>query len=414
MSRRPALRLFEGYGMELEYMIVDSTSLDPIPVSDMVLRSGDGRFANEVERGPAGWSNEFVLHVMEIKNNRPAPSLSGLDVMLQEQILHINRLLEEFQGRLMPSGMHPWMEPAKDARFWNHRYRRIYETYDRIFGCRSHGWANIQSTHLNLSFRGDEEFGRLHAAVRLLLPVIPALAASSPVVEGRVTGVMDNRLVFYRTNQLLVPSIGGDVIPEAVFTRSEYEKRILQKMYRDIERYDARGLLRHEWLNSRGAIPRFERSAIEVRLADAQECPLADTAVAAAVSSAIESLVRGRWSDRDEQSAYPAGPLAAILERTIRSGEAAVIRNARFLKIFGYPETTATAADLWRYLVGEGFASGGISDGNFRKALRFILDRGTLSRRILRALGKDLSGRRQREVYRMLSDCLAKGRLFAG
>ena len=36
---------------------------------------------------------------------------------------------------------------------------------------------------LNLPFSSDEEFGRLHAAIRLLLPLLPALAASSPLVE---------------------------------------------------------------------------------------------------------------------------------------------------------------------------------------------------------------------------------------
>ncbi len=413
MSRIPALRLFEGYGIELEYMIVDRTSLDPIAVSDRVLKSRCGRFVNEVENGDAGWSNEFVMHVMEIKNRRPKASISGLGAVLQEQITQINSILEEFGGRLMPSGMHPWMDPTRQTRFWKHRYRKIYETYDRIFGCRSHGWANIQSAHLNLPFHGDGEFGRLHAAVRLLLPLIPALAASSPVVEGRITGIMDNRLFFYRRNQLLVPSISGDVIPEAVFSRREYEREILRKMYRDIAKYDSEGLLQHEWLNSRGAIPRFERNAVEIRLADSQECPLADAAVAAAVSSVIESLVRGRWSDLEQQQAWQAGPLVSILERTIRSGEAAVIRNSRYLKALGYPEPAAEAADMWRYLIGEGFASG-LIDKSFRKALRFILERGTLSKRILTSLGKNPSHKRQMKVYGRLCDCLAGGRMFAG
>jgi carboxylate-amine ligase len=414
VSRMPALHLFEGYGVELEYIIVDRASLDPLPVSDRVLRSRAGRFVNEIVNGSAGWSNEFVLHVIEMKNMQPSPSLSGLGAMFQEQIALINRLLEEFGGRLMPSGMHPWMDPVKETKFWNHRYRGIYETYDRIFGCKSHGWANIQSIHLNLSFHGDEEFGRLHAAIRLLLPLIPALAASSPIVEGKVTGIMDNRLIFYRSNQLLVPSVAGYVIPEAVFSRREYEKEILQKIYGDIARYDSKGILQHEWLNSRGAVPRFRRNAMEIRLADSQECPLADTAIAAAISSVIESLVGGRWSDRDEQAAWPVAPLTALLDMTIRFGEATVIRNSRYLKAFGYPETIATASDLWRHLIGESFTAGVTTDRKLRKVIQFILDKGTLSSRILKSLGKNPSHRRMEEVYRRLCDCLAGGRLFAG
>ena len=68
-----------------------ASSLDVLPVSDKLLRSRAGRYVNEVEDNAAGWSNEFVLHVLEIKNNRPFPSLSGLSRMLQDQVIQINR-----------------------------------------------------------------------------------------------------------------------------------------------------------------------------------------------------------------------------------------------------------------------------------------------------------------------------------
>ena len=271
-----------------------------------------------------------------------------------------------------------------------------------------------RACHINLSFNGDEEFGRLHAAVRLLLPLIPALAASSPVVEGKTTGIMDNRLVFYRKNQILVPSISGDIIPEPVFTRSEYESKILQKMYDDIAEYDTEGILQHEWLNSRGAIPRFQRSAIEIRLADTQECPMADIAVASAVVSVLKSLVSNRWTSCQEQAAWPVGPLLSILERTISSGEAAVIEDPEYLGAFGYPGKQARAADIWRHLIKECFTADTASDNEIMGPLRLILDKGTLSRRILKSVGKDPSPSRLHEVYEKLCDCLAQGRLFAG
>jgi carboxylate-amine ligase len=412
VSRKAALRLFEGYGIELEYMLVSRGNLDVLPVSDQLLRSRSGRYVTEVLNGAAGWSNEFMLHVMEIKNNMPEPSLSGLGGFLQEQVKQINRLLKQWEARLMPSGMHPWMDPPREARLWNHRNRKIYETYDRIFGCRTHGWANIQSMHLNISFHGDVELLRLHAAVRLLLPLIPSLAASSPIVEGRVTGTRDNRLSFYRVMQQLVPSISGAVIPEAVFTRSEYESRILRRMYDDIARYDPDGILQHEWLNSRGAIPRFERSAIEIRLADTQECPLADVAVASAIASVLKGLVDERWASLKEQAAWLMEPLAAILDKTIHSGEEAIINDKGYLKTFGYPESSAKASDLWRYLIGESLSNNYAADRLIMKPLQLILDSGTLSTRILKCTGKKPSTARLRETYGKLCDCLAEGKLF--
>jgi carboxylate-amine ligase len=414
MSRRRALHLFDGYGIELEYMLVSSSRLDVLPVSDKLLRSVAGRYVNEFLNGPAAWSNEFVLHVMEIKNNSPVHSLNGLSQILQEQVGQINLLLSEWGGRMMPSGMHPWMDPSRETKLWSHRNRKIYETYNRIFGCRTHGWSNIQSSHLNLSFEGDVELGVLHAAVRLLLPLIPALAASSPVVEGKVTGLRDNRLSFYRTNQLLVPSISGSIIPEAIYTRAEYEDRILRKMYKNISPYDTEGILQHEWLNSRGAIPRFERSAMEVRLADAQECPLADVAVASAIASVLKTLVKARSSNWQDQAAIPVAPLVSVLENTIRFGESAVIRDSSYLKLFGFPEKKARASELWRHLIGEHCAQDSGAGSDLTRTLQHILDAGTLSTRILKSLGQCPSRARMHEVYGKLCDCLAQGSLFAG
>src|SRR5207245_5492709 len=105
---------------------------------------------------------------------------------------------------------------------------------------------------------------------------------------------MDSRLSVYGSNAKTIPSIGGAVIPEPVVDRADYEMRILAPMYRDIAPYDPDRVLSHEWLNSRGAIARFQRNAIEIRLADTQECPAADIAVACATIA----IVRALYADR--------------------------------------------------------------------------------------------------------------------
>lgn len=70
----------------------------------------------------------------------------------------------------------------------------------------------------------------------------------------------------------------GYVVPESVSGRAEWEGRILIPMYRDIAPYDTAGIQQQERLNSRGAIARFDRDAIEIRVLDIQECPLANIA----------------------------------------------------------------------------------------------------------------------------------------
>ncbi len=409
---RPPLHLFEGYGIELEYMIVDRESLAVLPVADRILEAVAGEVVNEVEVGPLAWSNELVLHVIELKTNGPAPALEGLGETFTEHLRRIDAMLEPLGGRLMPTAMHPWMDPLREMRLWPHDNSPIYRAYDRIFGCRGHGWANLQSMHINLPFSGDFEFGRLHAAIRLVLPILPALAAASPIMDWGPTGLLDNRLEVYRFNQSLIPSLTGRVIPEAVFDRAAYEKEILGAAYRDISPHDPEGVLQEEWVNSRGAIARFERSAIEIRVLDVQESPRADLAIAAVVSALLQALVAGRWGDPAAQRSWEILPLEIILLKTIREGEMALIDDPAYLRLFGYPERRGTAGELWRHLVEECLSTGGKEE--FRIPLETILREGPLARRILRSLGAAPRREEVRELYRSLCDCLLKGELFHG
>ncbi|MBI4844283.1 MAG: glutamate--cysteine ligase [Nitrospirae bacterium] len=403
--------MLDAFGIELEYIIVNSKTLDVMPIADEVLRLAIGRYAGDFYNGSMGWSNELVRHVMEIKNIEPAPSLTGLAEKFHKEVVSVNKILKSMGGRLMPSGMHPWMNPRKEAMLWKRRYHKVYETYDRIFNCKRHGLANVQSMHINISFRGDDEFGRLHAATRLLLPMIPALAASSPVVEGKITGLQDTRLLYYTRNQKKVPSVMGKIIPEPVFTKAEYKEKILAKMYSDIDKYDDENILNNEWLNSRGAIPRYERNAIEIRLTDMQECPVADIAIAEIVISVLKLLVSEKWSGYEEQKAWGVNALLPFFKRALRDSGNAVIDNARYLEMFGFMGKKATANELWKHLIMEARKRALISAESI-EILNIITEEGTLSQRILRSLGINLSHKRLETVYEKLCECLEKNRPF--
>lgn len=409
MTKRP-LHLFEAYGVELEYMIVDADTLSVLPITDRVLHAVAGDYLSEIELGEIAWSNELALHVIELKTNGPAESLEPLPDQFQTHVARINQLLAPLGGRLMPTAMHPWMDPHREMKLWPHEYNAVYETYNRIFDCRGHGWANLQSVHLNLPFADDEEFGRLHAAIRLLLPILPALAASSPVVELKVSGVQDNRLEVYRTNSIRIPSVTGQVIPEPVYTQSDYERLILQRMYDDIAPLDPEGILQHEFLNSRGAIARFDRNTIEIRVLDVQECPQADVAICAAAAAVLKALVASHWTATARQQACDTQTLERILLAAIRDADKAEIRDGEFLAQFGVTAASCTAGELWRRLINElpSFTPAQ------RDALDVILQHGPLSRRISRSLAHDASPQRVRAVYRRLCDCLADGVLFRG
>jgi gamma-glutamyl:cysteine ligase YbdK (ATP-grasp superfamily) len=400
----PALHAFAGYGIELEYMIVDRHTLDVLPVADRLLGP-----AAEVARGRFAWSNEIVQHLVELKNTRPEAALEPLAAGFQAEVAAINAQLAPLGAQLMPTGMHPWMNPASETRLWPHAQADIYRAYDRIFGCRQHGQANLQSMHVNLPFAGDAEFARLHAAVRLVLPILPALAASSPIADGVPGGDLDSRMAAYRSAVQCVPSVIGELIPDTLNGRAEYEARVLAPLYRDVARLDHGGVLRHEWLNARGAIARFERSALEIRVIDSQECPQADLAIAAAATTVIRALYDDKWSPLAMQQAVRTDHLARILAACIRDADQAMIDDTAYLRVLGLSDRHYRAGELWRHLI----TRTGLNRSTFWfPSLRVMLEHGPLARRILRALGQDLSRAHLQHVYRALCACLGTGHLF--
>ncbi|MDH3359974.1 MAG: glutamate-cysteine ligase family protein [Desulfobulbaceae bacterium] len=412
MSNQQPLHLFTGIGIELEYMIVDRDTLDVKPISDKILHAVTGDYSPEYLKPGICWSNELALHVIELKTGLPVDSLPAILPLFEADICRINEILAAHDACLLPSGAHPWMDPFTETRLWPHHYNEIYESYNRIFDCRGHGWSNLQSAHLNLPFGNDEEFGRLHAAIRLLLPILPALAASTPIIDGALQTSLDHRLEVYRTNSHRVPSLTGDVIPEPVFSHQDYDREIFQRMYQDITPFDPNKIMRDEWLNARGAIARFDRSAIEIRILDVQECPRADLAIAALIFATLKHLAAEGWGSYAEQKQWQVAPLAKIYHETVREGEKAVINDPDYLHFFGCQETSPlTTGQLWQHILNH-LQTTKQSPIGFEKEIKVLLEQGPLARRIRTRLGNKCTRPALSEIYRELAQCLAHGRMF--
>jgi gamma-glutamyl:cysteine ligase YbdK (ATP-grasp superfamily) len=399
------LGLFDAYGIEIEYMLVDGDSLDVAPAADRLLEAAAGELTDEFANGEIAWNNELALHVIELKCNGPRPSLAGLAPAFAANVALANRLLGREGLRLMPTAMHPWMDPHA-VELWPHGTRIIYETFDRIFSCQGHGWANLQSMQINLPFRGDEEFARLHAAIRFLLPILPGLAASSPIIDGERNGVLDNRLVVYRGNCARIPSVTGEVVPEAIGSIGEYHECVLERIYRDLAPHDPAGVLRNEWVNARGAIARFDRMAIEIRVLDVQETPLMDVAYAALIVEVLKLLCAEQWLDREGMNRWRTEDLGKLLEQSERQAEGTGIGDARYLRAFGFRGSGTQLKGLWEHLI-ETVAARGALDAATGRLLEHYLRHGTLATRIGKAVGLLPSHAKLRRVYAELCEALA-------
>jgi len=412
MSQPSRIHLFQGYGVELEYMLVDRDTLEIKPITDELLKHVLGAYGSDVDNGIVTWSNELVLHVVELKSTKPESNFAALELAFAENIKRINSILQQWNSMLMPGAAHPFMDPLKETKLWPHENNEVYAIYNKIFDCRGHGWSNLQSTHLNLPFYDDEEFAKLHAAVRLILPILPALCASSPMLDGKSTGMLDTRLKFYKSNQAKIPSITGKVIPEAVFSRRLYLNTIYEKIKSDIAPFDPQQELNPIWVNSRGAIPRFDRGSIEIRVMDIQECPAADLAIVAFVIEIIKAFTGGKFIDHETQIKWKTDVLAQLLDQTAEKAQDAVIANVEYLNVFGYPDKSATAGDLWRHILESMLRENNGALQKWKPQLDVIIGKGTLAARILNSIDHVQSREAVISTYKELSACLAENRMF--
>jgi gamma-glutamyl:cysteine ligase YbdK (ATP-grasp superfamily) len=232
------------------------------------------------------------MHVMEVKANVPFKS-----PLLFEETMHnavstlTDFLYAKYHAHLLGTGMHPLLK-LEETSIWPHRHRKIYQELGKIFNLKQHGWLNIQSFHLNLPYATEKTGVLMHNLLAGLCAYLPAVSAASPILEGEFGPNVDNRLNFYKLNQKEVPSIAGEVVPEPVSSFKQYQREVIGKYSQELAGLGAADtILFKEWVNSRGVIFRFDRSALEVRVMDEQECVKSDVAFSCFVRAALRGLL---------------------------------------------------------------------------------------------------------------------------
>lgn len=296
-------------GTEHEYSVNDP-AFNALPVSDRILKEICGRYDSEILFGDVKLGKELQKTVLEFVPRTHADDIAVLESQLIRGMAKFNGI---FGGRyrLLGLGMHPTARPA-DIPVWDHDEGEYYAVYDRLFNIRQHGWLNIQALQINLSYRSSRDLIHLFNKVRMLLPCLIAVTASSPMVEGRLTGRCDNRLVYYRENQKEIPEICGGIVPEPIRTVADY-RAVQDGIFEKLRAQNA-GILCEEWVSSGGIIIRFSRKCLEIKALDEQESIRSDMAVCAFV----RALLRCRTLPIDSSQ----DGLLALTEEAIRGGTA--------------------------------------------------------------------------------------------
>jgi glutathione synthase/RimK-type ligase-like ATP-grasp enzyme/gamma-glutamyl:cysteine ligase YbdK (ATP-grasp superfamily) len=402
----PQYRLFEVAGLELEYPTVDE-DLDVVALVEPAFRAIAGRGTSDIELDRVGFSNEIADHVFEVKTLDPVRSLRDADEAIVSGIRRFSEVLQqEWGARLLPTAMHPWFD-TQDARLWTRSGLRIYTTYAQIFDIRTHGWMNVHATHLNLPFGSERETMAMHTAAAMLVPYLPAIAASSPVHDGRLQSFSDGRLAWILQHQSRIPETCGRIVPEYVDSFAGYRRDILQPMYAALDRFPHSEPIRHEFLNSRGAVLRFARRALELRVLDTQECVRLDVAIAVFARAALRQLTAEVLAGT--LTPPPADILVADFHACVRDGSRALVRAPHITGTTDGPGIEADA--VLRALLERAYVGVVDADAGYLPLIEQIIAQGTLSERIRARLEPHAQSetalrRALREVYRELADCL--------
>jgi len=388
-------------GPEHEFSIVDE-KLTPLPIVDKIIKDVYGRVVNCVRLREFSFGKELQAHVAEFKANTPFSSPEAFEEIMQKAVETILGPIEKrYKARLLGLGMHPFLR-LDEARVWWHRDRQIYEALSKIFNLNQHGWLNIQSFQLNLPYKNEREAVRLYNTITNILPYLPAVAASSPIYESKIGDYVDNRLHFYLNNQREVPSITGDIIPEYVSSFEKYERATVKRYSKDLANLNApRFLLNKEWLNSRGAVIRSDRKAIEIRVLDEQECVKSDVALSCFIRAALRGILA------DESYPYQSHEvLVENLNHVVRQGLHGQVQH---------PEGE-TAREVCHHLLEIASKNATTEEREYLSIVRQRIEGGSLSETILREVDKRVQKTDLEEaifdVYSELAYCLEKNKVY--
>jgi len=137
-----------------------------------------------------------------------------------------------------------------------------------------------------------------------------------------------------------------------------------------------------------------------------------DVAFAAIIMDLAEILCENERFSSAPSTWLPTGMLADIFVACVHEADRARIRDPEYLHVFGMNRRDCEAGQLWRVIAERPRRQNSARASAWRPMLEYVLDRGPLARRLLRAVGPRPSRGALHELYAALADALQEGRPF--
>jgi len=262
-------------GVEEEFAILDPATLELAPRFEQLRELAGG---DEVLRESI--AGELISSEIEIISGR----CSGLQDALARQHERRRRLFELVAangGALGATGTHPWADYREQPIIDTEHYRRVED------GLKYVAWRNNTfSLHIHLGVRDLDRAVKVCDRLRPVLPLLLAISANSPYLDGRDTGLHSAR------TQSFTKSFPRCGVPDAFGGWPAYREYIefLQRTGSIVE-------FTQVWWSVR---PHFSFGTVELRICDVQATAQESDALAGLMVSCIAQAAR----DVDEGVPY--------------------------------------------------------------------------------------------------------------
>jgi carboxylate-amine ligase len=258
-------------GVEEEFSILDRETLDLVPRYEQLRAAADG---DPVLR--EGVTGELISSEIEIISGAGANLRSAL-ASQRERRVALFALAAAHGVELGASGTHPWADYREQPIIDTEHYRRVED------GLKYVAWRNNTfSLHVHVGCRDIDRAVRACDRLRPVLPLLLAISANSPFLDGRDSGLHSAR------TQSFTKSFPRCGIPDVFSSWTAYREYIefLIATNSIVE-------FTQVWWSVR---PHFSFGTVEVRICDAQSsAPESD-----ALTSLIVACIAQAMRDTDE------------------------------------------------------------------------------------------------------------------
>jgi glutamate---cysteine ligase / carboxylate-amine ligase len=283
-------------GIEEEFALLDPATLDLVPRFEelrALAQARDPVLADSI-------TGELIRSEIEIVSGRGSSFAEAL-ALQRDRRRRLFALAAEASAALAATGTHPWADYREQAIIDTEHYRRVEQ------GLKYVAWRNNTfSLHVHVGIRDIDRAVRVCDRLRPVLPLLLAVSANSPYLDGRDSGLASARTQSFTRN---FPRCG---IPDAFGGWRAYREYIeLLLRTRSIVEFT------QVWWSVR---PHFAFGTVEVRICDAQSTAGESEALAGLIVACVAQAAR----DVDERVPFSDPPPRLVEEnmwRAIRYGQ---------------------------------------------------------------------------------------------